>query len=98
MADMPAYSRQTYLWQTGILSPAKGVTMSNITISAKELDAALHALNRRGPVLSAHKKGGSIILYFCGNSEPVRWKPPPKAKKTTTTPRKATAHKAATTP
>ena len=51
-----------------------------ITITQTELEAALRATKRTGPVLSAHKQGGYIVLHLCGDKEPVRWKPPaPKA-------------------
>lgn len=72
--------------------------MSNIKISDEELAAALDALNRHCPVLSAYKQGGYIVIYFCGSPDPVRWKPPAKTKRTTTAPRKAASKKAATTP
>jgi len=51
-----------------------------ISITRAELQAALRALKRTGPVLSAHKKGGHIVLHLCGDKEPVRWRPPAKRK------------------
>ena len=51
-----------------------------ISITKTELQAALRALKRTGPVLGAHKKSGYIILYLCGDKEPIRWKPPAKRK------------------
>ena len=53
---------------------------NNITITQKELQAALRATKRTGPVLSAHKQGGYIVLHLCGDKEPVRWKLPAKKK------------------
>jgi hypothetical protein len=52
-----------------------------ITVTPKELEAALRATKRTGPVLSAHKQGGYIILHLCGDKEPVRWKPKAPKKK-----------------
>ena len=52
-----------------------------ISITQKELNAALRATKRTGPVLSAHKQGGYIILHLCGDKDPVRWKPPARKKK-----------------
>jgi hypothetical protein len=50
-------------------------------VTQAEIEAALRATKRTGPVLSAHKQGGYVILYLCGDKEPVRWKPPkPKPK------------------
>ena len=54
---------------------------NNVTITQKELQAALRATKRTGPVLSAHKQGAYIILHLCGDKEPVRWKPPAARKK-----------------
>jgi len=52
----------------------------NTNVTKVEIEAALHATKRTGPVLSAHKQGGYIILHLCGDKEPVRWKPPAKKK------------------
>lgn len=53
----------------------------DISVTPKEIKAALRATKRTGPVLNAHKRDGYIILYLCGDKEPIRWKPPAPKKK-----------------
>ena len=55
--------------------------MPKNTVTQAQIKAALHATKRTSPVLSAHKHGGYIILYLCGDKEPVRWKLPATKKK-----------------
>ena len=53
----------------------------NANVTQTEIETALRATKRTGPVLSAHKQGDYITLYLCGDKEPVRWKPPARKKK-----------------
>jgi len=52
----------------------------NSNVTQKEIEAALAATGRTSPVLSAHRQDGDIVLYLCGDKEPVRWKPPGVAR------------------
>jgi hypothetical protein len=60
--------------------------MASTDPTQAEIDAALRATKRTSPVLGAYKQRGYIILYLCGDKEPVRWKLPTKKKKTTRAP------------
>lgn len=73
--------------------------MDNSTqIDAKTLKAALQALDETvTPVYAAYEEDGYIVIWFCNRTEPSRWKPPAKKKKTTA-PRKSSAKRATTAP